>query len=280
MGFNLDLGFGHWDLPVVAVHAKIIESRPVSKEYRKLTFSSPGISRSALPGQFVHVLVEDDAGLLLRRPFSILSAENGNVSFVYKVVGKGTELLSKKGTQDLLNVVGPLGNPYGVDSHTQHVILVAGGYGVSPTLFLATQLKKKKFKGKVTTILGARTRELLLCVKEFQKLGVQMVVTTGDGSAGKKGLVTDALQSILLRAKKDSVQIFACGPNAMLHAVAKAALKHHVPAQLSMEQQLGCGLGACLGCVIETKHGFERVCTEGPVFDAQNIVWTKIQLIR
>lgn len=239
------------------------------------------ISRQALPGEFIHVRMARDDGILLRRPFSLLEAEEGTVSFVYKIVGMGTNDLSKRKKGEFINVVGPLGNPYVFIKNSKRVILVAGGYGVSPTYFLARRMKDGKFKGEIISILGARNKLLLLYENEFKKLGVRTFVTTDDGSAGRKGIVTDVLKQMLegtsasrhIGAEGSATQVFSCGPLAMLKAVAMTCEKFSVPCQVSMEQQLGCGLGVCLGCVIKTTRGYERVCTEGPVFNAEDVIW-------
>ena len=253
---------------------KIVRHSKISQEYYLMELGAPHISRGAKPGMFVHVLVDAPEGFILRRPFSLLEAENNAVRFVYKVVGEGTKTLSEKRAGEFLNVLGPLGNPYAVDSGTKRIILVAGGYGVSPTYYLSRELKKKRFTGEIISIIGARTKSLLMYQKEFQKIGVKVFITTNDGSSGQKGIVTDILQNIFHEgASKPETQVFACGPYAMLKEVASLCAKFSVPCQVSMEQQLGCGLGACLGCVIKTARGYERVCTEGPVFNAEDVIW-------
>lgn len=238
---------------------------------------SSKISSQALPGEFIHVRMDSGDGILLRRPFSLLQAEEGTVSFVYKIVGMGTNELSKRKKGDFINVVGPLGNPYVLMKNSKRVILAAGGYGVSPTYFLARRMREEKFKGEIISILGARNKSLLMYENEFKKLGVKTHATTDDGSRGKKGVVTDVLKQILMNLQihelMNSTQVFSCGPLAMLKAVARVCEKSSVPCQVSMEQQLGCGLGACLGCVIKTTRGYERVCTEGPVFKAEDVIW-------
>ncbi len=254
-------------------NCKILAHKKISPEYTLMKIHSPRVSRSAKPGMFVHVLAGDGEGLLLRRPFSLLEAENTNISFVYKVVGRGTKALSEKRAGEVLNVLGPLGNPYSVRAASKQIILVAGGYGVSPTFYLSRELKKKMFTGEIISIIGARTKSLLMYAEEFKKLGVKTHVTTDDGSAGRKGIVTDVLDEVLKGTKEEGIQVFCCGPYAMLRAVALMCMKFSVPCQVSMEQQLGCGLGACLGCVIRTHGGYRRVCTEGPVFNAEDVIW-------
>lgn len=263
-------------------NCKILAHKKISQEYTLMKVHSPRVSRSAKPGMFVHVLAGDGEGLLLRRPFSLLEAEHANISFVYKVVGHGTKALSEKRPGEVLNVLGPLGNPYSVRAASKQIILVAGGYGVSPTFYLSRELKKKRFTGEIISIIGARTKSLLMYAEEFKKLGVKTHVTTDDGSAGRKGIVTDALGELLQRSplpprplapSTPFTQVFCCGPYAMLRAVARMCMKFSVPCQVSMEQQLGCGLGACLGCVIKTHGGYRRVCTEGPVFNAEDVIW-------
>jgi dihydroorotate dehydrogenase electron transfer subunit len=204
-------------------------------------------------------------------------------------VGTGTELLSTKKPGESLDLLGPLG--HGFDVHkpvTEHrtPILIAGGMGVAPLLFLAERLAGRGGP-KARVLIGARTAKQILCEKEFKKYSCDVTIATDDGSRGHKGLVTELLTSHLLTVNCQHPAlsekpvspsgvlstIYACGPKPMLQAVSGIAREHVLAAQLSLEAHMACGIGACLGCVVKTKAGYERVCKEGPVFDALDIVW-------
>ena len=254
--------------------------------------------QGAQPGQFLHMRINDSSDPLLRRPFSI---HNLNVvkskgkkvicDILYEIKGKGTNLLSEKQNGECLNILGPLGrgfNYHKQNTDTQVDILVAGGAGIAPLFFLAHKLgrpkikKRKSGKGKLIALIGAATSSKILKAKELQELGCEVAVATEDGSQGFKGKVTTLLEKKVLSkidasAKKSSKEIvinmYACGPMAMLTEVAKICIIKKIPLQVSLEEFMGCGIGACLGCAIETKTGYQRVCHDGPVFNAQDIVW-------
>ncbi|MDD2702477.1 MAG: dihydroorotate dehydrogenase electron transfer subunit [Candidatus Omnitrophica bacterium] len=250
-----------------------------------LEFEAPGIARAALPGQFVMIRSGEGLHPLLRRPFSIHGAGNRRVEVLYEVVGQGTELLSNIKPGELLDVIGPLGNGFSCNSRSVNhgQILVAGGMGAAPLLFLAEKMGEiktsglhspvNKGRGRIKVLVGARTKGHVLCEKEFKKCGCDVTIATDDGSRGFKGLVTDLLASILSTVNRQPSTIFACGPKPMLKAVSGIARKHGLAAQLSLEAHMACGIGACLGCVINTKTGYRRVCKEGPVFDSSDIIW-------
>ena len=232
----------------------------------------------AVPGQFVHVRVEDSCDPLLRRPLSIhdiVPSRKGPRSLlrvVYEVVGKGTQLLSEKQAGSPVDILGPLGNGFDMKrlARAQQIILVAGGMGIAPLYFLAGRLTPRR---KVTVLIGARAKGHLVGEKAFKDLRCRVRVATDDGSKGAKGLVTDLLNKELAGADGRAAAVCACGPKSMLAAVAAAARAADVPAHVSLEEFMGCGLGACLGCVIRTTSGYRRICHDGPVFDAADIVW-------
>jgi len=247
---------------------RIIENKKIGERYFQLKFESQMIARSAQPGQFVELKVAEGDQPLLRRPLGVHSVKSGRFDVLCEIVGKGTGILSQRKEGDYIDAIGPLGNGFDMAAGKK-VILIAGGMGVAPLLFLAERLKKQK----PLVLLGARTKKGLLCEKEFKKLGCRVKLATDDGSAGFKGKITGLLEDVLACDEPVSQAVYACGPKPMLQEIARISLKLGVQAQVSLEEHLACGIGACLGCVVETKSGLKRVCKEGPVFRAEEVVW-------
>lgn len=217
-------------------------------------------SAVAAPGQFVNIRLD---GLFLRRPISICDVEGDILTIIYKVVGKGTEQLSRM-THGGLDLLTGLGNGYDTACAGAHPVLLGGGVGVPPLYGLAKRLLGE---GKrVTVILGFNTASEIFYEQEFRALGAEVLVTTVDGSYGKKGFVTDALAGIAY------TYFYACGPEPMLKAVYRAA---NTSGQLSFEERMGCGFGACMGCSCKTITGYKRICREGPVMRKEEILWEK-----
>jgi len=258
-----------------------------------LELSVPASFKSALPGQFIHVRFEGSYDPILRRPFSIHdvceSRKKNKLTLrvLYEVKGKGTQLLSQKKPFSELDCLGPLGHGFDLDGIPQakKVYIVAGGMGVAPLYFLAKKLADNPAcpadRREPVVLIGAKTKNDILCEKEFKDLGCEVRVATEDGSKGLKGRVTDLLVDILRRTRDEgrglpigkAGTIYACGSKPMLAAVFVIAYKYKMQAQVSLEEFMGCGLGACLGCVIRTNSGYKRICHDGPVFDASNIIW-------
>ena len=265
---------------VFQAKAKIVYSKRIKDNYFKSILSSPRIALGALPGQFVNIKVNECHELLLRRPFSIHRVNGPNIGILYEVLGKGTQILAQKKPGEYLDIIGPLGNGFNYRiaySVQRTAILVAGGIGVAPLLFLAEQLIKRNTQYAIRNtlvLIGAKTKKQILCEKEFQKLGCDVKIATDDGSEGFKGKVTELLKKILrLAISNKRLAIYACGPRPMLKEIANISQKYNIPAQISLEEHMACGIGACLGCVVNTKNGYQRVCKEGPVFAADKIVW-------
>jgi len=247
---------------------KILSQKNIKGNYWHCEFFAPEIAKNALAGQFIDIRVTDRDEPLLRRPISIHKINGSKVSIFYEVVGRATQILAQKKAGEAVDIIGPLGNGFSVRK-LKSVFLVAGGMGTAPLLFLAHALKKNK----ITVLIGAKTKEGLVCVQEFKKLGCEVKTSTDDGTAGLKGRVTDLLGQLLMTKGQQSTTIYACGPKPMLKAVTEIAMTRNVPAQLSLEEHMSCGIGACLGCVVKTKKGLKRVCKEGPVFEAKELVW-------
>ena len=248
---------------------KVIEHKDLGNNYRYLRFAAPGIASAAQPGQFVHVKVPNLEQSALRRPFSIFNAEAGELEILYKEVGRGTAAMGAIREGDEVEVMGPLGHGFPTECKGT-ALLVGGGFGVAPLYFLARRLV-----GAVKLFVGGRTRNDLLCLDRFERLGVQVLTATNDGSVGVKGLVTDPLDDelIALREKGERFELFACGPDPMLKAVALRATGTDSPGWISMDRHMVCGVGACYACVQKTVRGNQRCCVEGPVFAAKDLIW-------
>lgn len=250
---------------------ELILNEEAKPEHFAARILAPEVACAARPGQFLHVLVSPEPAPLLRRPISIsrVNREAGWVEMVYRVVGEGTAILSRTKTGVALDVMGPMGTPFRPADTGSHV-LVGGGVGIPPMLFLGEELLSAG--GKIVPILGGRTSEHVLCESGFAAIGLDPRICTDDGSAGRTGLVTDLLEDALVDGAPATV--YACGPIPMLRAVARVARKHNRPSQVSFEARMACGVGACLSCVIPTIAGYQRVCTEGPAFDGETVDWS------
>jgi len=268
------------------VVAKVLSNKNITLNYFKIILNAPEICQDAQPGQFVHIKVTAGSAFLLRRPFSIYNLEDEKLEILYRVVGKGTDLLSQKRKSKKLDLLGPLGQGFELKENFGKVILVAGGIGVAPLYFLAKRLlnhdskisgqtRPKSRHPKITLFLGARTRKQILCAQDFKNLGATVKIATEDGSWGYKGLVSDFLAETLLRYSKPDL-VFTCGPVPMLKKIAQLSRKYRVPSQVSLEQRMGCGIGACLGCVVRAREGYLRVCKDGPVFRVNQILWDRL----
>lgn len=257
-------------------NATILANEALQGEYRRMVLNMPAIAVAAQPGQFVHLALTGMAHRMLRRPFSICDARpgEGTVSIVYKIVGEGTRAMAELSSGAVVNALGPLGRGYSApNSDGGEVILVAGGYGCA-----AMFLQARRCAGSCRCLFGGRTASDVLLVPEFESLGCRVAVSTDDGSQGHQGLVTDLLVQALAGASAPP-QIYACGPNPMLEAVAGIVLERGLDAEVSLDHVMCCGVGACFACVVKKKanneNGWEyvRTCLDGPVFLASEIAW-------
>ncbi len=253
---------------MVKERAVIVSQKCIGTDIYDMVLSFPRGAKEAKPGQFIAMYCEDGTKLL-PRPISIcgIDAENGTLRVVYRIAGEGTRLFSEMKEGDSLEVLGPLGN--GFTMKEEKAIIVGGGIGIPPMLELAKQLSCEK-----TVVLGYRDE---LFLKEEFDACTDVVVATEDGSCGTKGTVIDAINE----ANVDGAVIYACGPMPMLKALAEYAEAHDMEAQISLEERMACGIGACLGCICKTKKkdhhtnvNNQRICKDGPVFDAKEVVFS------
>lgn len=254
---------------------KVLEHTDIGSGYRYLALEAPRIVAASEPGQFVHVKVPALEMSALRRPFSIFNAENGKLELLYKTVGRGTAALNGAKAGDTLEVMGPLGHGFPTTCSAVP-LLVGGGFGVAPLYFLARMLLKRGENAPVPKLfVGGRTKTDLLALDRFEKLGVEIHPATNDGSAGVKGLVTDPLddEMIALKNAGKPFELFACGPDPMLKAVALRATGANVSGWISIDRHMICGVGACYACIQKTVRGNSRCCIEGPIFRAEDLVW-------
>ncbi len=236
---------------------RITENVHLTDNVMKMTLSGD-TSDITSPGQFINIQLD---GLYLRRPISVCDCEDGAVTIIYKVVGKGTEKMMEM-TEGTLDVLTGLGNGYDTSLSGDKPVLLGGGVGVPPLYMLAKKLLSEG--KKVSVILGFNTKDEIFYEDEFKKLGCDVAVTTVDGSYGIKGFVTDALSSM------DYTYFYTCGPEPMLKAIYKAS---KTSGQLSFEERMGCGFGACMGCSCKTVTGYKRICKDGPVLTKEEILW-------
>ena len=238
---------------------KITENTPLTSNVYRMRLAGD-VSDITVPGQFINIKLE---GNYLRRPISVCDVDADGVTIIYKVVGKGTEQMSRM-TDGELDVLTGLGNGYDLTMAGDKPLLIGGGVGVPPMYLLAKELIKQ---GKaVQVILGFNTKDEIFYEKEFSDLGAEVTVTTVDGSYGVKGFVTDAM------ADMDYSYFYTCGPEPMLKAIYRAA---KTDGQFSFEERMGCGFGACMGCSCKTVTGYKRICKDGPVLTKGEILWEK-----
>ncbi|MBQ7115789.1 MAG: dihydroorotate dehydrogenase electron transfer subunit [Clostridia bacterium] len=237
---------------------KIIENAPLTETVFKMKLQGD-VSDITSSGQFVNIKLD---GLYLRRPISVCDSEDGVLTLIYKVVGKGTEQMSEMIAGEELNILTGLGNGYDLSLAGDKPLLLGGGVGVPPLYMLC---KKLIAEGKkVSVVLGFNTKDEIFCEEDFKALGAEVFVTTVDGSYGIKGFVTDAMKEI------DYTYFYTCGPEPMLKAIFKVSA---TSGQFSFEERMGCGFGACMGCSCKTVTGYKRICKDGPVLKKEEILW-------
>ncbi|WP_031516144.1 dihydroorotate dehydrogenase electron transfer subunit [Desulfofalx alkaliphila] len=265
---------------MLLINADLISQSQCSKGYYLLEFYAPQLAKLTQPGQFVHVKCSDSTDPLLRRPISIhrVNREKGTVSLLYRVVGKGTLLLSQLQAGQRLSVMGPLGKGFKLPEKGRRVAVVAGGIGIAPLYLLIKELLDLGFEPEV--FIGARNADHLPVVEDIRAMGLEVKVATDDGDLGHRGPITQLLNRTIENKGQGCFDIiYTCGPVPMMKAVAKIAEQNGIVAQVSLEEKMGCGVGACLACTCKVKIAgdravtLKRVCADGPVFDAGEVVW-------
>jgi len=258
--------------------AKVLWNRKVGPEYYRIGLTCDGGYSNARPGQFIMLRFPGRITPFLRRPFSIhqrilVDGRPTGIELLYKVVGEGTKILSEIQTDDVVDILGPLGNGFFISNAHKNIYIVAGGIGVAPMVFLASYLEERGFNpSRCSVFLGGRSTDDLLCRDDFLRIGMKLHITTDDGSAGDQCFVTHPLETESEKRRPDIV--YACGPLEMLKCVVGIAEKYAVPCQISIETMMACGIGACLGCAVEKKgasDNYMHACMDGPVFDADMI---------
>ncbi len=249
----------------------VISNQQVGRDLWEMEFLAPGVAAESNPGQFVHIRVGDDHDPLLRRPLSLYDADRdrGGITLLYKIAGRGTQLLSKYAPGQFIDVMGPLGRGFNL-VHGRRVMLVGGGVGIAPLLFLARELKARE--NEITVFYGSSSSDEMCSLDRFIKLGVDIKSATMDGSAGFKGLVTDMMKDSIDPQSMD--YIYTCGPEPMMAEVAGYAGQHGIAGEVSLEEYMACGVGACLGCarkLKETDDAYVKICKDGPVFPMDTV---------
>jgi dihydroorotate dehydrogenase electron transfer subunit len=254
---------------------EVVGFEPVMGDSTLLSVAVPAaVVLASRSGRFVDILCryDDSYDPLLRRPYSIYAADSdrSELRFLVRPYGRGSSWLARRQPGDVLDMLGPLGNTYRIDPNARRLLMVAGGVGVAPLVMLAHEAVAAD--REVAFLLGAMNEDGLLAAHHLPA-DVEYVVATEDGSRGHRGYVTDLVPEYVRWAD----QIFACGPEPMYRSLRASVLPHRIgkrpPVQVSMEREMACGFGACLGCVVETKRGMQTSCVQGPVFDMDDIVW-------
>lgn len=239
----------------------------------RLTLDCPAVAGCAKAGQFVMIKAGKGKDPLLRRPFSIhQTSPEGKIQIYFKVVGRGTDILAHVQEKEILSVFGPLGRGYRLNTTTSSII-VGGGLGIAPLLFLVKEnCRLKKDCGQDLIILGARQRnEIEPLLDDFRQFGISIMTATDDGSLGHHGFVIEILESLALPA---GCTVYGCGPEPMLAGLSSLCTARNIPCQVSVESVMACGMGACLGCSRPDANGnYTHVCLNGPVYDAEDLLW-------
>jgi dihydroorotate dehydrogenase electron transfer subunit len=245
--------------------------------YYLLSLESPHIASQAQPGQFIMVRISPEPYPLLRRPFSIHSKDEKTIDIFFQVSGLGTDLLSQKEEDNIVDVLGPLGKGFnrGASLKGKDVAVIGGGRGIAPLYFLAKELRS--LGASVKIFYGGKSLEDIPLKEKFEQEGFDLYCSTDDGTFGYKGFISEYLEAEL--EKFTPSHIFSCGPEEMMKKIARFAAKKNIPAEFSLESVMGCGFGICWGCVKRIKkngeEGWVKICEEGPVFSSEEIIWTE-----
>lgn len=247
----------------------VVSNERVAEHVGRVILEAPRTAAAIRPGQFVHLRIARGTAFILRRPFSVFRAGADKLEILYQVVGSGTLALAQAEPGDAMDIIGPLGHGWDVPPGVAHALLVAGGLGIGPMGMLVDDLARR---GVAATLAhGAPSADKLLSRDVFEATCRRVAVATDDGSAGRRGFVTDLMDELIAADTPDVV--YVCGPEPMQRIAAQKAADAGVPCQVSLERLMACGVGACLSCVVDTTSGLQRACVDGPVFDAAEVVW-------
>ena len=258
--------------------AKIIKNIEIKPGYFLLTLLMPKSFCTPLPGQFVMIRPSADLSVtepFLARPVSVCGFADGQLELLFRVVGSGTLALSKLIAGNSVSILGPLGNCFLLPPQGKQIVLIAGGIGVAPLLFFAAHHKIKK--SDCHFLLGAKRERELVLTERLAEICTKPEITTDDGSVGSQGFITNLLEEKIATLSHDNIFIYACGPKSMLKSIAQI-VPHDISCEVSVEERMACGIGACLGCAVKIINddgniGMKQVCKNGPVFDIKNISW-------
>lgn len=252
---------------------KISNKKEIAPGIIDMRIISQEIAQQAKPGQFLNIKCDNGLNAILRRPISIcdVDVEKNEVRFVFQIKGEGTKLLASKTIGDCIDILGPLGTSYTLETKYAKPLLIGGGIGVFPLLMLAKSISAQN----ITAYLGFRNKDMVVLEEDFNKVCSEMQIATDDGSYGYKGYVTQLMKEKLKQGKTDIV--YACGPQPMLKMVNSICKTYAVPCQISLEQRMGCGIGACLVCACKIKSDsdweYKHVCKDGPVFWGNEVMF-------
>jgi len=250
--------------------AQIKGNSPLNDKHNLLSLINLDSMIEPLPGQFYMLQVSQGYDPILKRAFSLFRKTEDGFQILYRIMGKGTTMLRNMREGAIIDVLGPLGNGYPMPSEDQIPLVIAGGIGLASVFSLV-----EKLSGRAFVFYGARTKDEIFMVYELRKISREVFISTDDGSCDSKGTAIDLFNHFLThrRSLMSRCLIYACGPKPLLKELTIATSSFHIKAYLSLEENMACGIGACLGCVARTRTGYQRVCKEGPVFDSEEIVW-------
>lgn len=254
--------------------ARIAAKREVAPGHFEMRLHC-GSGADVAPGQFLHLWLPERADPLLRRPYTVYRTHESGFDILFQVVGRGSRLLAQSDVGATVRVVWPLGQGFVLPPDGATALVVGGGVGMASLYLLIERLARASVPTRV--LLGTRSRDYVLCRSEIEGLGVPLDIATDDGSEGFHGFVTELARDVLGAAEPSTPHVYACGPTPMMRALTNVVAQHGAPTQVALENRMGCGLGVCLGCVVPIRTGeevsYKRVCAEGPVFDAQDVIW-------
>jgi len=253
----------------------VSESRRIAENHVLLSIAADDVFESAVPGQFVMIRAQNRGFPFLGRPISIYglrrTKRNVAIELLIRVVGAGTSVLADLTEGDRVYLIGPLGNGYAFFPDKKNIIIVAGGIGIAPLAFLADAYSRAGAQ-RVLCYFGARSKDQLIGLERLKRTCSKVLLSTEDGSTGHFGMITDLFESDVKKFDREETAVYVCGPESMLAKMQSIVKKYPVPCQVSVEERMACGLGACLGCAVRMKNGgYRRACKEGPVFDIDDV---------